>query len=329
MTGLADASKDELILTMLAVMGGRERPVNERDLFLSCWHAFPNAMRWVDTPLPNPDTFTGALRRLDQRGKVVRTGKQQRQARGRRTTKRTVTDAGRSGVVRAQIPEGVAIDDQLLDEVRRLLPPREVLTAMSDAQLIALCVGLRVDDGRHVDEGALVELAFHKFADRFAYALRPEFPDIECIRQGIRAAQAEGLLDGHLRLSERGAALVAQHKGRLDVRLDSSQGKAAGDLRVAERIEKMPAYVSYAEHGTLVRSKPDELFRALRVPPTVDPDPVVKALAARVRALRRIDRSGPADFLIAVAAKHNEDVLARAKAAHPDLFDPEPATAER
>lgn len=53
MSRLAEASKDDLIMAMLAVMGGATREVNERDLFLAAWHAFPNAMRWVDTPLPH------------------------------------------------------------------------------------------------------------------------------------------------------------------------------------------------------------------------------------------------------------------------------------
>src|SRR5437868_4476457 len=88
---------------MLAVLGGETRDVNERDLFLASWHAFPNTMRWVDTALPNPDTFTASLRRLDQKGAIVRVGKQQRQPRRRR--RKTALDAGR-GVVKARVAEG-------------------------------------------------------------------------------------------------------------------------------------------------------------------------------------------------------------------------------
>ncbi len=42
---LNEASKDDLILAMLAALGGEESDVNERDLFLASWHAFPNTMR--------------------------------------------------------------------------------------------------------------------------------------------------------------------------------------------------------------------------------------------------------------------------------------------
>lgn len=59
---LENVTKDELILAMLAVLGGENREINERDFFLASWHAFPNAMRWVDTALPNPETFMASLR---------------------------------------------------------------------------------------------------------------------------------------------------------------------------------------------------------------------------------------------------------------------------
>jgi hypothetical protein len=321
MSRLAEASKDDLVMAMLAVTGGATKEVNERDLFLAAWHAFPNAMRWVDTPLPNPDTFTASLRRLDQRGLILRTGKQQRQRGKRRSGQRSLADSGRSGVVRARIADGVELDQKLIAEVRQLIPPRDLVDSLSDAQLLTMCVGLRVDDGRHVDEGALVELAFHKFAGRFAYAMRPEFPDVEVVRRAIDAAQQEGLLDASLVLTARGRELVASWQPRLDVRLDSSQSHAAGDLIFAERIEKLPGYQAYNEQGTLVLTKADELYRALRVPPTVDPDPVASALVSRVRALRRVDRTDAADYLIEVARKHNPDVLARALASSPELFD--------
>lgn len=321
------ASKDDLILTLLGVMGGRTKEINERDLFLAAWHAFPSAMRWVDTPLPNPDTFTASLRRLDQRGLIVRSGKQQRQL-GKRRTRRALTEPMRSGVVRARIADRVELDEELMTEVRRLLPSQEVVGSLNDAQLITLCVGLRVEDGRYVDEGALVELAFHKFAARFAYRMRPEFPDVELVRSAIDAAREQGLLDGALALTNDGRELVASWRARLDVRLDSSQSHAAGDLVFSERIEKLPGYRGYVEQGTLVQTKADELYRALRVPPTVDPEPVASALVSRLRALRRVDRTGPANYLIEVARKHNPDVLVRARAISPEQFDAEDQLSE-
>src|SRR3954466_13854764 len=93
---LSDATKDELILAMLAFLGGEEREINERDLFLASWHAFPNTMRWVDTALPNPDTFTASLRRLDQRGYITRIGKQER-AKRRSRRRKAGLGPGRSG----------------------------------------------------------------------------------------------------------------------------------------------------------------------------------------------------------------------------------------
>jgi hypothetical protein len=98
MSRLTEATKDELIVAMLAVLGGEEREVNERDFFLASWHAFPNAMRWVDTALPNPETFMASLRRLDQRHQITRTGKQRRVQGKRRPSRRSLADPGRSGV---------------------------------------------------------------------------------------------------------------------------------------------------------------------------------------------------------------------------------------
>jgi hypothetical protein len=321
MSKLTNATKDDLILSMLAVLGGQVKDVNERDFFLASWHAFPNAMRWVDTALPNPETFTAALRRLDQRGQITRTGKQQRQHGKRRSGRRPPSDSGRSSVVKARLVEGAAVDQELMSEVRRLLPSRELTAHLGDAALITICVSLRVDDGRHVDEGAVVELAFHKFADRFAYKFRPEFPDIEAIRVGVAEAQREGLLDDRLALTLAGRELVAEWQSKLEIRLDSSQSHAAGDLVFAERIEKLPGYQAFVQQGTLVMTKPDELYRALRLPPTVDPNPVANALVSRIRALRRVDRDAAAGYLIEVARKHNPNVLAHARLVSPELFD--------
>src|SRR5438034_11632368 len=102
---LAAASKDDLILAMLAVLGGENREVNERDLFLACWHAFPNAMRWADTALPNPDTFTASLRRLDADRIITRIGKQAR-SKAKKRPRAAAFEAGRSGVVKARVNEG-------------------------------------------------------------------------------------------------------------------------------------------------------------------------------------------------------------------------------
>jgi hypothetical protein len=312
---LGSVKKDHLVLAVLAVMGGAERAINERDLFLASWHAFPNAMRWVDTALPNPDTFTAALRRLDAAGTIERLGKQVRDTkRKRKTSRRTQLDAGRSGVVKARIREGglekAGITNELLAEVRRLAPPRESYVRLSAVSLIVLCVDARRREGRLVDEGAIVETAFHKFPARFAYAARPEFPDIEGIRLGIREAQRAGLLDDRLALTPRGEEEVAKHQTGIEVRLDPSESFKSGAFRLADRIEQTEGYKAYAEHGTLVATKPDELFRALRVPPTANPAPVATALTTRTRELIRIDKGQVASYLLGVAARHNPDVAA-------------------
>ncbi len=312
---LTGATKDELVLAMLAVLGGDRTEINERDLFLACWHAFPNTMRWVDTPLPNPDTFTASLRRLDQRGYIKRVGKQQRQGKGSRSRRRTVLDApGRTGVVKARIADGglerAQVSQDLIDEVRHLLPDPELARTLTDAAAVATCVKLREKIGRGVDEGALVELAFHRFPDRFAYKERREFPDLERIRGAIREARKEGLLDERMRLTDVGRRAVDQGVEAGELRADASQAQEVGDLRFAARIERGAAYQAYAENHTLVKTKPDELFRALRIPPTTDPRPIAEALRARVAAFRRIDKGEVADYLLAVAARHNEEALA-------------------
>jgi hypothetical protein len=314
-TDLGTVKKDHLVLAMLAVMGGEERAINERDLFLASWHAFPNAMRWVDTALPNPDTFTAALRRLDAAGIIERLGKQVREPRRRRKNpRRSNLDAGRSGVVKARIREGglekARITSELLADVRRMAPARESYTRLGGATLVVLCVDARRREGRVVDEGALVETAFHKFPARFAYAARPEFPDIEGIRTAIREASQAGFLDDRLVLTARGEEEAAKHQAGIDVRLDPSESFKSGAFRLADRIEQTDGYRAYAEHGTLVATKPDELFRALRVPPTTNPAPVATALVTRTRELVRIDKGEVAAYLLEVAARHNPDVAA-------------------
>jgi hypothetical protein len=313
---LADASKDNLILAALAVLGGEAREVNERDLFLTAWHAFPNTMRWVDTALPNPDTFTASLRRLDQRGYITRVGKQQRStARGRgrgRARRKTVVDAGRSGVVKARIVDGglqkAGVSNDLLDEVRRLIPSPERINTLTDGALIVLCVGLREESGRHLDEGSLTELAFHKFPSRFAYTERSEFPDVQKVRAAVAAATADGLLSPDMGLTDAGRARLDEWGGALELRIDASTAHAAGDLKFAARIERSAGYQTYADSGSLVRAKPDELFRMLRVPPTANPEPVAEILQRRLRALARVDKGEVGAYLIKVARRHNPEV---------------------
>jgi hypothetical protein len=309
---LAEVSKDNLILAALAVLGGGSREVNERDLFLTAWHAFPNTMRWVDTALPNPDTFTASLRRLDQRGYITRVGKQQRFTSRGRGRPKTVVDPARSGVVKARIVEGslqkAGVSDDLLDEVRRLIPSPERIKTLTDDALIVLCVGLREESGRHLDEGSLTELAFHKFPSRFAYAERPEFPDVQKVREAVAAAIAEGLLTPEMGLTEAGRARLEEWGRALELRIDASTAHAAGDLKFAARIERSPGYQAYTESGSLVRAKPDELFRMLRVPPTVNPEPVAEVLQRRLRALARVDKGKVGAYLIEVARRHNPEV---------------------
>lgn len=310
---LAEVTKDDLVLAMLAVLGGETHDVNERDLFLASWHAFPGTMRWVDTALPNPDTFTASLRRLDQRGYIVRRGKQKRRTKGSRARRKTVVDpVGKSGVVKARIAEGgltaASISPEAIDAVRELRLDPAAAASLTDAKAIAICIGLRERAGRAVDEGALVEFAFHRFPDRFAYVERPEFPDVERIRSGVAAAQKEGLLGDELKLSERGRE-VLESSSIGESRMNVSQAPAVGELRFAGRIEKSGAYVNYHQSGTLATSKPDELYRALRIPPSADPQPIADALRTRLRGLRRIDKAEVADFLLAVAERHNPDVF--------------------
>jgi hypothetical protein len=315
MTGdvLAEATKDDLVLAMLAVMGGEGRGVNERDLFLACWHAFPNAMRWVDTPLPNPDTFTASLRRLDQRGYIARLGKQKRQGKRSRPRRKTMLDApGKAGVVKARIVDGglaaADVGPDLVEAVGQLRPDHQS-GLVSDATAITICVGLRERGGRGVDEGVLVELAFHRFPDRFAYVERPEFPDLERVRNAIRAARNEGLLDSGLALTKVGWTAIADRAKEGKARLEASQAPPVGELRFAARIEASDGYLAFTENGTLLKTKPDELYRALRVPPMADPRPVADALRARVRGLRRIDKGELASYLLEVAARHNPEAF--------------------
>jgi hypothetical protein len=311
------ASKDDLVLATLAVLGGESTEVNERDLFLACWHAFPATMRWVDTALPDPATFTASLRRLDQRGHIVRVGKQKRRkGRSKRTPARrkTVLDApGKPGAVKARIPEGgleaAKLDRALVEQVAGLLPNQSGSRSLTDAAAIAICLSLREKGGRRIDEGALVELAFHRFPDHFAYAERPEFPDLEKIRKAIAAARQKGWLGNGLELTEGGRAVAEDGVPRGTLGLESSNAPARGELRIAARIEKSQPYRDYAENGTLATTKADELYRALRVPPTTDPRPVADALRARVRGLRRIDKGEVASYLLAVAARHNPEAF--------------------
>ncbi len=207
-------SKDQLVAAMLAAMGGDRRDVNERDLFLACWHAFPNAMRWADSALPNPDTFTASLRRLDADGVIVRIGKQVR-AKSKKVPRRAALEVGRSGVVKARIKEGglekAGITEEEVEAVRGLAPAPESYRGSPRPLLVLLCIAARDAEGRVTDEGALVETAFHKFPAVFAYAPRPEFPDVETVRAAVSEARASGLIGSRFELTDAGKRMVNEH----------------------------------------------------------------------------------------------------------------------
>lgn len=317
-------SKDQLVAAMLAAMDGERREVNERDLFLACWHAFPNAMRWADSALPNPDTFTASLRRLDADGVIVRVGKQAR-TKSRRSTRRAALEVGRSGVVKARVKDGglekAGISREHIEAVRGLAPDPETYRRLSPSLLVLLCIAARQAEGRGTDEGALVENAFHKFPAVFAYPPRPEFPDIERVRIAVADARVSGLIDERFELTDAGSAKVQQHEASLPVSVDASESYKTGAFRFAQRIESSLAYQSYRENGSLSATKGDELFRALRLPATTDARRIATALQARMKELRRIDRGQLVDYLLRVADKHNPEVI--------PLIDREPAITDR
>jgi len=320
-------SKDQLILAMLAALGGERREINERDLFLACWHAFPNAMRWTDTALPNWDTFTASLRRLDADGVVERIGKQERSR--RKTRRRQAVEVGRSGVVKAQIPEGglarAGLSESDVERIRRLLPSPDSYRAVPPPVLLAISIKARRDENRSVDEGALVETAFHKFPAVFSYPERPEFPDIARIKEAIAGAIAAGFVSSGLELTPFGVAELEKHGDLINLRLDASESRPTGTLKLAERIAATAGFERYRASGTLSATKADELFRVLRVAPTTDARPVAQALLARSRDLRRIDRGDLADYLFRVAEQHNPEAKALAQAE----LDAAAASAER
>lgn len=305
-------SKDQLVVAMLAALGGERREVNERDLFLACWHAFPSAMRWADSALPNPDTFTASLRRLDADGVIVRVGKQAR-AKSRKSTRRAAFEVGRSGVVKARVKEGglekAGISQEDVEAVRALAPAPESYRCVSPSLLVLLCVAAREADGRVTDEGALVETAFHKFPAVFAYPPRPEFPDVERVRSAVAEARAAGLINERLELTEAGKSKAEEQGASLSVRVDASESYKTGAFRFAQRVESSPAYQHYRESKSLEATKGDELFRALRLPATTDARRIATALQARTKELRRIDRGDLADYLLRVADRHNPDVI--------------------
>ena len=301
-------SKDDRVLAVLALMGGDRREVNERDLFLACWHTFPNQMRWVDTALPNPDTFTASLRRLDARGLIERIGKTERRKRKKAPRRQSALEIGRSGVVRARLREGALerarVSEGVLNDIGTRMPSSE--NDADPVDVLLACIQARLHAGMHVDEAVLVEMAFHRYPGVFAYRFRPELPDVGIVRDALEEARNSGLVSSKLELTDAGRARLGQDSTPLQ--LDTSAAFRAGVNKVADRIESSPAYVSWKENGTLALAKADELFRMLRIPPTTDPSPVVTTLRRRRAELLRVDRGSSAEYLLRLAELFHPDV---------------------
>jgi hypothetical protein len=183
--------------------------------------------------------------------------------------------------------------------------------------LLLRCIDLRQEAARHLDEGALVETAFHKFPAVFAFSERPEFPDVGLVRQAIRDAQALGYLNDNLELTGSGKNHL-QAGSAVEMRLDPTAAFSAGSLKFADRIEKTAGYQLFTANGTLIGTKGDELFRMLRVLPTTDPQPLVNALLARRKDLLRIDKGQVADYLMKLAERYHPEVV--------ELLNPDEAT---
>ena len=159
------------------------------------------------------------------------------------------------------------------------------------------------------DEGALVETAFHKFPAVFAYAPRPEFPDVETVRAAVSEARASGLIGSRFELTDAGKRMVNEHGSSLALSIDASESYKTGAFRFAQRLDISPAYQRFRATGSVSDTKGDELFRALRLPATTDARRIANALQSRSRELRRIDRGDLADYLLFVAEKHNPEVI--------------------
>ena len=59
----------------------------------------------------------------------------------------------------------------------------------------------------------------------------------------------------------------------------------------------------------MAATKGDELFRALRLPPTTDTRRIASALRTRAKELQRIDKGEIVTYLLKVAEEHNPEVL--------------------
>jgi hypothetical protein len=219
--------------------------------------------------------------------------------------------------VKAQIVDGglakAGLTEADIERVRRLLPSPDLYRAVPDPVLLAVSVKARRDENRHVDEGTLVETAFHKFPAAFAYRERPEFPDTARIKDAIAGATRQGLITQDFTLTAAGRAEVEKRGNLIDLRIDASESHKTGAFKLAERIAATAGFEHYGATGTLTATKADELFRVLRVAPTTDPRPVAQALIARSRDLRRIDRGDLADYLFQVAEQHNPEAHALAQ----------------
>ncbi|MCL6537005.1 MAG: hypothetical protein K6T28_00170 [Acidothermus sp.] len=102
---------------------------------------------------------------------------------------------------------------------------------------------------------------------------------------------------------------LEQRPAKLAVQVDASESYKTGAFRLAQRIENSPAYLTYLETGSVAATKGDELFRALRLPPTTDARRIASALDARTKELRRIDKGEVVEYLLKVAELRNPEVL--------------------
>ena len=167
--------------------------------------------------------------------------------------------------------------------------------------------------GGKPDEGAIVETAFHKFPAVFAYAPRPEFPDVEAVRVAVAEARANGLLGPKLRVAtEAGRALVDEHAPSLEASA-STRPRATKPAPSASRSASRPRRRTPKTSPGDRPARGHEGRRAVPGPPAAGDDghapDCVCARVARTKELRRIDRGDLVDYLLHVAEKHNPDVI--------------------
>ncbi len=264
----AIADKRELVLGVLATLGGDTRSVCLDEIALACHRLAPAVFAWPEYSwLPQLDNVRVNLHHVTKKGLVHRDDKFYR-----------LTEAG---------IQWCKAHSRFLEELRGRIPDPMVTSRWSAADLVAVALLNLTHHGDAVPRERLIAEAFRVFPETFGLAAFPGWPDAARVDTAVAQCPFIEIADGGLRLNPENVSQVEAYTKALQTRSSqfrserrASSGGSASKAIV--RIERSRSYRAFGSNRTTANISDGEVCDLLSV--TLEAPPGL--VRARIDTLR-------------------------------------------